>query len=42
MACPAWELFFGGAKWGGKTDYLLADFAQDAPQWGSAWRGILF
>jgi len=39
---PAFELFFGGAKGGGKTDFLLGDFLQDAPEWGEAWRGILF
>lgn len=36
------ELFFGGAVAGGKSDYLLGDFAQDVPNYGSAWRGILF
>jgi len=35
------ELFFGGAVYGGKTDLLLGDFLQDIDQ-GSAWRGILF
>src|SRR6185437_10336714 len=37
------ELFFGGAVGGGKSDYLLGDFAQDVPQtWGKWCRGILF
>lgn len=37
------ELFYGGAVGGGKSDYLLGDFAQDVPSpWGSYWRGILF
>lgn len=37
------ELFYGGAVGGGKSDYLLGDFAQDVPQpWGQWWRGILF
>jgi hypothetical protein len=37
------ELFFGGAVGGGKSDFLLGDFAQDVPQrWGPWWRGILF
>lgn len=37
------ELFYGGAVGGGKSDYLLGDFAQDVPQpWGKHWRGILF
>ena len=36
------ELFFGGAVGGGKSDFLLGDFAQDVPQYGSNWNGILF
>lgn len=36
------ELFFGGAVGGGKSDFLLGDFAQDVPQYGNAWHGILF
>lgn len=37
------ELFYGGAVGGGKSDYLLGDFAQDVPSpWGAHWRGILF
>lgn len=37
------ELFYGGAVAGGKSDFLLGDFAQDVPQeWGPAWHGILF
>src|SRR5581483_7201787 len=37
------ELFYGGAVAGGKSDFLLGDFAQDVPQaWGSHWHGILF
>ena len=35
------ELFYGGAVFGGKTSYLLGDFAQDISQ-GSDWRGVLF
>lgn len=35
------ELMFGGARGGGKSDYLLGDFLQDVPQ-GPQWRGILF
>lgn len=38
--CP--ELFFGGARGGGKSDYLLGDFLKDVDRYGSAWRGILF
>lgn len=37
------ELFFGGAVGGGKSDFLLGDFAQDVPSpWGKHWHGILF
>ena len=35
------ELFFGGAAGGGKSDFLLGDFAQDLWQ-GSDHIGILF
>ena len=36
------ELFFGGARGGGKSDFLLGDYLQDAYEYGEAWRGILF
>lgn len=36
------ELFYGGAVGGGKSDFLLGDFAQDVPRCGGAWQGILF
>ncbi len=35
------ELFYGGAVFGGKTQFLLGDFASDVDQ-GSDWVGILF
>ena len=35
------ELFYGGAVFGGKTSFLLGDFAQDLAQ-GENWRGVLF
>jgi hypothetical protein len=38
--CP--ELLFGGAKYGGKSDYLLGDFLQDVQTYGKNWRGILY
>lgn len=38
--CP--ELFYGGARGGGKSDYLLGDFLQDVPVYRGNWRGILF
>lgn len=41
----AWvpELFYGGARGGGKSDFLLGDFAMDVAQpWGESWHGIVF
>ena len=35
-------LLFGGARGGGKSDFLLGDFLQDVDTYGSAWQGILF
>jgi hypothetical protein len=35
------ELLYGGARGGGKSDYLLADFLQDVPTYSKAWQGIL-
>ena len=36
------EMFFGGARGGGKSDFLLGDFAQDVNIYKSNWHGILF
>lgn len=37
------ELLYGGAVFGGKSDFLLGDFAQDVPRpYGPHWHGILF
>ena len=37
------ELLYGGARGGGKTDYLLGDFLYDiAEEWGPNHKGILF
>ncbi|GMO28557.1 MAG: terminase family protein [Termitinemataceae bacterium] len=35
-------LFYGGARGGGKTAYLLVDFLNGVNEYGAAWRGILF
>lgn len=35
------ELFFGGARGGGKSDFLLGDYLEDI-DCGAAWRGIIF
>lgn len=37
------ELLYGGAVFGGKSDFLLGDYAQDVPrEYGKHWHGILF
>jgi hypothetical protein len=36
------ELFYGGARGGGKTDYLLVDFLMGVNEFGGDWSGILF
>ncbi|MCL2832108.1 MAG: hypothetical protein FWD78_02965 [Treponema sp.] len=38
----AFELLFGGAAGGGKSDFLLADFVSHVNDWRQAWRGVLF
>ena len=38
---PARELFFGGARGGGKSDWLIADFAKHARDYGPNAKGIL-
>lgn len=36
-------MLYGGAVFGGKSDFLLGDFAQDVPgPYGKFWHGILF
>lgn len=34
LACPAFEVFFGGARGGGKTDGILGEWAQHAGKYG--------
>jgi hypothetical protein len=36
------ELFFGGSRGGGKSEFLLGDFASDVKRYGEHWRGVLF
>lgn len=36
------ELFFGGARGGGKSDFILGDYLQDVGKYGHNWQGILF
>lgn len=41
LSCPVFELFYGGARFGGKSDFLLADFL-DGIDYGPYHKGILF
>ena len=36
------ELFFGGARGGGKSDFLLGSEEDGVLRWGPRWRGIMF
>jgi hypothetical protein len=40
----AWvdEMLFGGARGGGKSDFLLGDYLNDVFKFGKNWQGILF
>ncbi|MDR1507824.1 MAG: terminase family protein [Treponema sp.] len=42
LECPAFEMLYGGAAGGGKSDFLLADFLGMVPKWGKDWKGIIF
>ena len=42
ILCPIEDLFYGGQRGGGKTDYLLGDFASQASKYGEQAHGILF
>lgn len=36
------ELFYGGARGGGKSDYLLGDFLQGVQEYGGDWHCVIF
>ena len=36
------ELFYGGARGGGKSAFLVVDFLNGVNEWGEYWNGILF
>lgn len=36
------ELFYGGSRGGGKSDFMLGDFLQDVQRYGRHWQGIVF
>ncbi|GHV91625.1 phage terminase large subunit [Spirochaetia bacterium] len=38
----AFELFYGGAAGGGKSDFLLADYLHGVNEWRKNWKGIIF
>jgi hypothetical protein len=38
LSCPAFEMLYGGAAGGGKTDFLIIDFLGLLPQWGGPGR----
>lgn len=42
LECSIFDVLYGGARGGGKTDGLLGDWASHAAQWGRHARGILF
>lgn len=42
IACPVFEVFFGGARGGGKTDGMLGDWLAHSDKWGEAAIGVFF
>ncbi len=40
--CPLPEIFFGGARGGGKTDGVLGKYALKAKRWGSYFNAVFF
>lgn len=42
ISCPVFEVFFGGARGGGKTDAVLGDFVEHADAYGEHAIGIMF
>lgn len=41
IACPVFEIFYGGARGGGKTDGVLGDWASHADQYGKDAIGLM-
>src|SRR4051812_18807770 len=41
IACPVFEVFFGGARGGGKTDGVLGDFLEHADSYGEHAIGLM-
>lgn len=42
VACPIFEVFYGGARGGGKTDGMLGDWLSHSAEWGEAAVGVFF
>lgn len=42
LKCPVFEVFYGGARGGGKTESSLGDWMQHAAQYGEAAVGVFF
>jgi hypothetical protein len=42
IACPTHEVFFGGARGGGKTDGMLGDWLEHQQTWGKGAIGVFF
>jgi hypothetical protein len=42
IACPVFELFYGGARGGGKTDGMLGDWLDHSASYGEAAVGVFF
>jgi hypothetical protein len=41
LECPVAEIFFGGARGGGKTDSVLGKWLQHCDRWGARAKGII-
>src|SRR5262245_59656280 len=41
LKCPVFEVFFGGARGGGKTDGMLGEWAQHAGRYGNDAVGLM-
>lgn len=42
VACPVFEVFYGGARGGGKTDGMLGDWLEHQQTWGRGAIGVFF
>lgn len=42
VQCPIFEVFFGGARGGGKTEGSIGDWLQHASEWGPDANGVFF